>query len=440
MKIIKIFNIAVLMLISLALTQCKFEEVTDPNRPDIQGIILDPNISYLNNLITGIESEMRKGYASYVFSTGSVAREGYLFDADPRNTDDLLGKDSEKLDNNTYYITGPFAAKYRVVKQCNILLEALDNNISLTDEEKNGYRGFANTIKAHELHIVLNMLNDNGIRVEVSDPESLGPFVSKAEGYSEIMALLDLGATQLNSAGDEFVFSLNDGYNGFNTPSSFLYFNRALATRMAVYQEDWTSALNLINDSFFELNGDLSTGPKQIFSTFGADILNPIYRAPGNSGDMFFAHASWVEDAEPGDLRVANKVAEADQVKVQDGLEGRYETRRYASNVAPVDIIRNEELVLLYAEINIQLNQLNDAITALNVIRTAAGLNPTNAQTKEELIDEMLMQRNYSLWQEGHRMVDMRRYGRLNDQYLPIDRQGDIIHMEFPIPLTEAVN
>jgi len=47
----------------------------------------------------------------------------------------------------------------------------------------------------------------------------------------------------------------------------------------------------------------------------------------------------------------------------------------------------------------------------------------------------MLNQRRYSLFGEGHRWIDMRRYNRLNT--LPIDRPGDDVWEEFPIPATE---
>ncbi|WP_432766785.1 RagB/SusD family nutrient uptake outer membrane protein [Phycicoccus elongatus] len=38
-------------------------------------------------------------------------------------------------------------------------------------------------------------------------------------------------------------------------------------------------------------------------------------------------------------------------------------------------------------------------------------------------MDEIVKQRRYSLFGEGHRWIDMRRWGRLNQ--LPIDRPGD---------------
>jgi starch-binding outer membrane protein, SusD/RagB family len=108
-----------------------------------------------------------------------------------------------------------------------------------------------------------------------------------------------------------------------------------------------------------------------------------------------------------------------------------YETQLYATNTSPINIIRNEELILMYAEAKIQTNQLPDAVTALNKIRTAHGLLPyAGAVTQAALTDELLKQRRYSLFMEGHRWFDMRRYERLNT--LPKDRPNHSILTEFP--------
>jgi hypothetical protein len=55
--------------------------------------------------------------------------------------------------------------------------------------------------------------------------------------------------------------------------------------------------------------------------------------------------------------------------------------------------------------------------------------------SKPALITEMLNQRRYSLYCEGHRWVDMRRYGLLSQ--LPVDRPGDDVWARFPIPVSE---
>ena len=92
-------------------------------------------------------------------------------------------------------------------------------------------------------------------------------------------------------------------------------------------------------------------------------------------------------------------------------------------------------MVLLYAEANIPSNP-TEAIKALNVIRSSAGLSDySGASTESALVDELLNQRRYSFWCENHRMYDLRRYGK--SASLPIDRPGDQVFNIIPIPLTE---
>ena len=86
----------------------------------------------------------------------------------------------------------------------------------------------------------------------------------------------------------------------------------------------------------------------------------------------------------------------------------------YSANSSPIDIIRNEELVLMLAEAKAQTGDLAGSAAAINVIRASAGLQPySGASTKDALIAEVLKQRRYSLLFEGHRWFDARRYNLL---------------------------
>ena len=429
-------NLIILLLLG-GLYGCEIDEQFDPNGPSINSVLTDASTAELDLLVTGIEASMRNGYASYVTASGTIARELYIFDADPRNTEDLLGKEDIVLDANTFYITGPFLSRYRVVKNVNILLESLDNTDAVSEAEKQGYRAFGNTIKAYMLSQVLDMLGDNGIRVDVADPENLGPFLSQEASFDAILQLLDDADASLDGA--VFSFALSPGFAGFNTPETFSDFNRAIAARVATHAARYAAALDYVEDSFLDLDGDLSVGPEHIFSTSAGDLLNPLFKAPGQSGDQLVVHPRIIANATEGDNRL-NKFRRRVEATTQDGLTGQFETALYPTATSPIDIIRNEELVIIYAEANINLGNLEEAVDALNIIRNAAGLEDYDGDVSQDaLIDELLYQRTYSLWGEGHLMWDLRRYGRLNANFLPLDREGDDVFTQFPIPLSEGV-
>lgn len=430
-------RISMAVLAVLAVTSCSFDEVIDPNGPSVDGVLVNASKGQLNELVVGIESTLRNGIAIETTASGTMARELYLFDADPRNTGDLLGKNGIPLDNNSFYSTAQWSGSYRCIKNANLLVEGATNTDAITAAEQNGYLGFAKTIIAYELIQMVKSYNQG--RTDTTDPENIGPLENGDAVLAFARGLLDEANGNLNNAGGSFEFSLSIGFDGFDSPSSFAQFNRAVAAMAAVYAGDGNAARTALNGSYFNLNGDLSVGPKHIFGLGGGDQSNGLFKIPGNNGDMIIVHDSWINDAEAGDTRVTTKTAVRSDPQSQDDLNGTNETALYESNTSSIDIMRNEELVLIYAEASIQAGALGDAQTALDVIRNSAGLpnkdyggTPTAAQ----LTAEMLNQRRYSLWCENHRMYDLRRYNLSNT--LPIDRAGDQIYNTLPVPLAET--
>jgi len=85
------------------------------------------------------------------------------------------------------------------------------------------------------------------------------------------------------------------------------------------------------------------------------------------------------------------------------------------------------------------------AISLINTIRTVSGgLAPTTltaASTDTDVLTEILLQKRYSLLFEGHRWIDMRRYGRLNQ--LPLDistgANAHFVARVQPIPQAECL-
>ena len=423
---------ATVLIFSLA--SCTFDEQVDPNRPSLEGVLTNASINQLNNLVVGVEATMRNSLAIQTTGSGTMARELYLFDADPRNTNDLLGANGASLDNNSFYSTAPWAGRYRAIKNANILQESVNNTASVTDQQRSGYTGFAKTIIAHELLDVLKTYNR--ARVDVSDPVNLGEILDFNAALTQVIAIVNDGLSDLNSAGSDFAFNLG-GFSGYDTPSTFAQFNRAVAAVAYLYAGNSQETLNALNASYFNLMGDLTAGPQHVFSLASGDATNGLFKITDNNGDQIIVHDSWLADAEAGDTRVTTKTSVRSNPTSVDMLNGTNQTALYTSNVSPVDMIRNEELVLVYAEASILATNFSDAVDALNVVRNAASLpNYSGDETSASaLTTEMLNQRRYSLWCENHRMFDLRRYNLSST--LPIDRAGDQVFNLMPTPLTE---
>ena len=133
----KITTLAWTCSILVMVYSCTIDKVQDPDGPSVSGVQQNASKGQLNELVVGIESTIRNGLGTEVTASGTMARELYLFDADPRNTGDLLGKDGIPLDNNSFYSTQQWNGNYRATKNANLLIEAASNTEFVTDAESN---------------------------------------------------------------------------------------------------------------------------------------------------------------------------------------------------------------------------------------------------------------------------------------------------------------
>ncbi|MBO9572976.1 MAG: RagB/SusD family nutrient uptake outer membrane protein [Chitinophagaceae bacterium] len=430
---INFLSILILLLVVVITPSCE-KNYGNLNNPTVEDYLKNATKDQLNNLVSGTESSMRNELGLYLDDVGVLGREMYRFSgADPRYTTDLLGAADATLNNTGFYITNVWSAKYRVVKNCNVLIEAVNNSTLVSASEKKGYQGFAKTIKAYELLLLLNLTGKNGIRIDVADPSAPGPIVGYDESLTQIAALFEEAKTDLSSA--DISFPLSSGFTGFKTAEGLIKFNRALAARVAVYREKWQDALDYLDESFYNPSGSLVVGIYHVFSTGSGDQLNSAFFPQNQAGEVRVAHPSYATDIEGGDDRI-EKATLRETPASNTGLTSNRDVWVYTSSTAAAPVIRNEELILIKAEAELQLQHFSDARDALNIIRNAHGLgNYGGALNEDELTDEMLEQRRYSLFFEGHRWIDMRRYNRIDE--LPIDRQDDNRWTEFPLPNTE---
>jgi len=409
----KLLYLFIALLISFV--GCQKLDFVDPNGPSLEQT--NPQ-----TLVTGIEAGMRNGVA--VRLEAIIGREAYYLDPEePRYTGTVMGKNGTQLAG---FGDGSWAANYRVIRNCNILISE--------SEGDNGAKGFARTIIAYELLMNLDLTYDNGIKIDVAGKVP-GPLVSKDEALAYIIKLLDDAKANLENTGASFSFKLSNGFSDFNTPVEFLKFNRGLKARVSIYQKKYSEALTALNSSFVDRAASLRKGVYLDYGTGVGDQLNPIYEVPTSTQIRLYTHPSFVADAEAGDKRVASKVFVRSKPMTLDGLTSKFGQTVFSSSTAPFPLMRNEELILDRAEANIGLGNYSAAEIDINFIRNSAGLgnvtlNSTNA------LDELLKQKRYSLFLEGFRWIDMRLYGKLGE--LPIDRPGDVVHKEIPIPLNES--
>jgi hypothetical protein len=208
---------------------------------------------------------------------------------------------------------------------------------------------------------------------------------------------------------------------GFNTPATFLQFNRGIKARVEVYRGQWALALTALSESFVDVSSasaaTLSKGVYHVYSVNPGDELNPLFDPKPT---RFYVHPSILSGAQTGangqrDLRLTQKTASG-AASALAGVQGTHKFLLYPTNTSSVPILRNEELILLRAEARYQSGDVPGALSDINFVRVnSGGLAPLTAFTSQvAFVDELLYNRTYSLlFEGGHRWVDYRRYGRL---------------------------
>jgi hypothetical protein len=439
---------------SLALPACDLD-VTDLNNPPLDDIVNTPTRATVAAACTGLLIGNRAGTGAangFVSQLGILGRESYNFDAaDPRYVLELL---EGQLNPGSPFGGNFWAGPYANLRLAGIVLGALDKVPAgeLLDEEKAAIRGFTKTIQALDLLRVIVTHDTNGAVIDTDRDltEDLPPIVDDIATYAKITSLLDEATGDLTSGGDEFPFALSGGFAGFDTPATFLEFNRAIRARVAAYLEDYATVMTALDMSFIDESPtpDLDLGVYYTFSTSNGDAPN------GLINPNIYAHKSFETDAQlhidpqdpmmmrlVKDDRYTRKIVTAEKAGSARGLSSMLQFSLYPEPDSPIALIRNEELILLRAEALHFTGNLEGASAALDLIRTVSGglLPLAGAERTPDdatFITQLLYERRYSLMFEGHRWIDVRRFDLTNT--LPLDLPAHMRNVRYPIPLPEC--
>ena len=437
-------RIATALLGVLALAGCHSLDIVDLNNPGLEELESHPTPVGLNTAATGLLVGLRIGIAEpngLIPLLGAMGREGFNLNtnSDPRYVAEMI---IGPLDPGSgAFGANIWPARYANIRNTVIVLHATDLVVGLSDAQKEALRGFAKTIQALELLRVIVTRDANGAVIDVdrSPTDEPGAIATKTEVYAKIVQLLDEGRTHLQAGGAVFSFKLGSGFTGFDTPAGFAKVNRAIRARVAVYNNDWAAALTALGQSFLDTGASLATGVYHVYGVGSGDAANGILRGT----PVIRANPLLVSSAQAGDLRASGKIATGESGTGSSGgvsITSDKHFTIYPTNVTPVPIIRNEELILLRAEANLGLGNLAQALVDINFIRVnSGGLLPyAGAVTPAAVLDELLYNKRYSLlWEGGHSWIDYRHYNKLTS--LPRMVTGGKFFSKMPFPNNECL-
>jgi starch-binding outer membrane protein, SusD/RagB family len=417
-----------------------FFNVPNTNQPNEQDLVDNPTRGKLQAAATGIFASAETSIQGYIWFLGSMGREGMNLSGNnqPDYQEPFFGPLQGTGDGG-----GNWTGRYTNIRNANIFLDALVtvSTAQVSDPEKAGGRAMANTMKALAFMYVVLTRDSLGAPVDVDRPITSppAPFVTRDSVYGYVLGLLDSAQADLGRASG-FFFALPPGYSGFNTPATFLQFNRALAGKAEVLRASaagcgapcYAKAITALAGSFLVMDStQFGLGVNFDFSTAPGATINGLSE-PLN-GVTYFAHPSDSLDAQaqPGgasDQRVLNKIAPyaGATAWVLGGIPQLPGTQKFtvfftggaADANHSIPIIRNEELILLDAEAQWFGGLKLKADSDINFVRQHSGhLAPILAfATDSDFVKELIYNRRYSLlWEQGTRWIDARRFNRLSD-------------------------
>lgn len=455
----RILKGSVLAVVGVSLAACSADRLTIPNynSPTGENVATDPSALQLtaNGLVVGARANL----GSWISVTGRLGREAYSYTpTEGRNTTTFLmgPQDPTRGAGNSAW-----SGYYTDLRDIFNFENSVTASTKLTEAQKNAALGFAETLAGVDLSYVVAAHGSFGAPVEIlEDARALSPWVSRDSVWNAALARLEAGKTYLAAGGAAFPFKLNSGFAGFTTPANYLKVNRAFAARINAYRASYGVAgcgaafsaacyqtvLQNLGESFIN-TADLNAGPDYIYSTTAGDSQNPLSNAASSA---WVAHPSIKTDAQlqaggQPDQRYINKITTLARPVGPGGAIPGIETDQdfviFSTPEETIPIISSAELVLLRSEARWFTGDKAGAIADLNVVRTTQGKLPpstlTAASSNSDFLKALLYERRYSLLIEGHRWVDVRRFGML--ETLPLDVPVHVLFDDLIIPQAECL-
>lgn len=445
----------------LVVGACNFD-ILNTNQPTQDDLITNPTRDKLSAAATGLFASARGGIQGFIWRLGSMGREGINLSGN--NQPDFIEPYYGPINGGGSFGGTQWGDRYTAIRSGNIYLAALANDKDLSAAEKAASSGFAKTLNALALLYIVEARAGLGAPVDVGRDVTAGPapFVSEDSVYGYILELLNSGQSDLAAGGAAFPFPVPPGFTGFDTPGTFVQFNRALAAKANNLRATagcggnagncYTASLAALAASFIDPTpASFPSGVFFDYSTAPGDAQNTL--SDPLNGLTFFALQDDTAQADTQatgqkDQRALDKIAPAGIVQNLSAIPipGELKFTVFLTGGAAdpghsIPIIRDEELILLRAEAEWFTGAKAAALTDLNLVRQNSGALPATTvgtgDADSVFVKALLYERRFSLlWEQGTRWIDARRFGRLSD--IPVAVPGGHVPSAMPVAKSEC--
>ncbi len=440
---------------ALVAVGCKDNPVANPiDAPTVDALSGALTRVTLQQLATGVlaQDRLSADVFAYAIEAEIFARDVYRIDAsEPRFVQETLGGNP---DPGSFAGGGAWTGYYVAIRAGNTLIQSLPAtaNSQFTTAEINATRGFIRTMKALDYWRVIEMHDSVGATIQTDDATAVTPIRCKTAVLAYIASLLDSANADFTAAGGTTVlpFTMPSGFTAFghdySTVANLVNFNRGLKGKIDFYRGlDRTNPQPaLFQTAIAELTlalggaapgavptADFAKGAYYVFVPGGSEALPNVISDPKIGLNPLVG-----DSVQAGDTRgtkiVSRTLLSGFGLSTSITYIGAVATT--ANQSAPLGILRDEELVLLRAQAEIEAGQLANAILDINDVRTNYGLAPVAPTNKTTAINAVLYEKRYSLLFEGpQRLDDLREYGRLNGNFLSKETPTDPFNAALPI-------
>lgn len=389
-------------IVLIALAGCSLD-LQNPNLPTEAAAT--SSTQSISQVAVGLQAQYANELVNPVYVTGMVTNEigagGATF-----QSYQILDSGDQPLDNNLGPSEAPWAGEYLVVRDANVLLDNAPN-VGFGAATLSGITALAKLFKAMAFGSLLQIYQQIPLHV---GPQVVNPaFATRAEALDTVLALLQDANTQIQTTPPSAEFNNNIVAPGFDLKNTIL----AMTARYALIAGNTQLAMQAAQSV------DLSA--KSVFE-FTANDPNPLYSMWYSSGNAYQMRPkdSFRLQAEAGDQRVGYWVTAADEQGAVSALD---EFVQFTNAADPYYAYFPAEMHLIQAEVLARQGDLAGALQQVNAVRTecsstvgepTACLPPLTAAdvgTQQAMLDEILHEREYSLYLQDVRWSDLRRFG-----------------------------
>jgi len=315
-------------------------------------------------------------------------------------------------------IDGIWTDSYDGINRVNLLIQKVPLIESIDPADANDILGQAYGLRALHYFNVARAWGDVPLVLAPAATLDEAAQVSRdpvAAVYGQIEADLAQAASLLSGVS-------NDDHT-FITPG----FVTALEAKVALYQEDWSTAASKAQQTVASGEYSLVSNLREAFNADGSPSSEDIFRVAftavdwNNEGYYYLYEGRFEQGAtqeiydlyEPGDLRFDLNFPDPGDIR-SDGIE----VTKYPTPIGSEDIhvIRYADILLILAEALAEQNDLPNAVSYLNQIRARAGVAEyvvgADLMTQQDVLEAIYLERRLEFAFEGERWFDLTRTGR----------------------------